>query len=79
MHRGRKKGASLLSPKSARRLTAMGEKSCEGCTHRGSWSVDDYGIIWGSDIECSDCARFPRDDCFKLSPDFKPRPEVKKP
>ena len=57
----------------------MGEKSCEGCTHRGSWSVDDYGIIWGSDIECSDCARFPRDDCFKLSPDFKPRPEVEKP
>ena len=49
-----------------RRLTEMGEKSCEKCDHQKSWSIDKDGVLWGADIECYDCVRgSPQPDNWK--------------
>jgi len=53
MHRGRKKGASLLSPKSARRLTAMGEKSCENCRLNRPYDPNDPDASICIHYDCS--------------------------
>ena len=70
MHRGRKKGASLLSPKSARRLTAMAEKPtiCKTCYWLEPSRKMSCGHPMGEAVIYDlKCLR------------FKPRPEVEKP